>query len=102
MPFARCYIELPASIQNKKVTIHIKNDNDKCFVFCLGKVLDPNPEKINLERVSIHLKKVCANLGLDKLKISVSLKNIPRIEENFNLNINIFGHDGEINFHSVI
>ena len=51
---ARSYIP-PACIQNKKATINIKNNDDKCFIYCLGRVLDPNPEKKHLERVSKHL-----------------------------------------------
>ena len=86
------YIKLPTSIQNKKVTINIQNQDNKCFAYCLSRALNPNPEKTNL--VSKHLKEVCVNLGLDKLKMPVSLKDIPRIKENFNLDINIFGHYG--------
>ena len=85
---------MPTSIQNKKATINIKNDDDKCFVYCLGRVMDLNPEKINLQRVCIHLKEVCVILSLDKFKMPVSLRDIPRIEENFYLDINIFGRHG--------
>ena len=56
--------------------------------------MDSNPEKTNMDRVSNHLKEVCINLNLDELKMPASLKDIPRIEENFILDINIFGHDG--------
>jgi hypothetical protein len=56
---ARSYIPLPAEIQNKKATINIKNNDDKCFMYCLGRALDPNPEKCHLELVSKHLKDVC-------------------------------------------
>ena len=56
--------------------------------------MDHNPEKINLERVSNHLKEVCKNLGLDELKMPVSPENLQRIEEKFKVNIKIFGHDG--------
>ena len=54
---ARSYIPLPAEIQNKKATVNLKNDDDRCFIYCLGRALDPNPRtKYNLERVSSHLK----------------------------------------------
>ena len=53
---ARSYIPLPSEIQNKKATINIQNSDDKCFIYCLGRALDPTPEKTNLERVSTHLK----------------------------------------------
>ena len=61
---ARSYIPLPDWIQNRNATINIKNTDDKCFIYCLARVLDPNPEKKNFERVSKHLKKVCIDLNL--------------------------------------
>ena len=91
---ARSYIPLPAIIQNKKATINIKNKDNKCFMYCLGRALDPNPEKHNLERVSKHLKTVCKDLGLEDIKMPVSTKYIPKIEKQFNVSINVFGHSG--------
>ena len=54
----------PPSIQNEKATINIQKKNDKCFTY-RDRVLDPNPEKIKLERITNHLKEVCKNLGLE-------------------------------------
>ena len=76
----RTYIPLPEAIQNKKATINIQNNDNKCFMYCLGRALDPNPEKEHLERVSKNLKKVCQDLGLENLKMPVSMKDIPKIE----------------------
>ena len=91
---ARSYVALPSGIQNKKATINIKNKDDKCFMYCLGRALDPNPERHHLELVSKHLKKVCVDLGLDQIKMPVSMKDIPKIEKIFNVSINVFGHRG--------
>src|SRR6266536_1392957 len=91
---ARSYIPLPGGIQNKKATINIKNEDNKCFAYCLGRVLDPNPEKDHLERVSKHLKKVCTDLGLYNIEMPVSMKDIPTIKKKFNISINVFGHEG--------
>src|SRR5882757_6794819 len=90
----RSYIKLPPIIQNKKATINMQNKDNKCFMYCLGRALDQNPEKKNLERVSKHLKNVCVELGLDKIKMPVSLKDIPKIENDFKLDINLFGFKG--------
>ena len=92
---AKSYIELPSIIQNKKATINIQNKDDKCFMYCLGRALDPSPEKDHLERVTKHLKNVCAELGLDKIKMPISLKDIPKIEKDFNIDINVFGFKDE-------
>src|SRR5271163_1178775 len=95
---ARSYIKLPDKIQNKLATINIKNIDDKCFMYCLGRALDPEPEVKNWERVSKHLKKVCIELGLDKIKMPVRIKDVPKVEKLLNININVFGHscDGSI------
>ena len=34
---AGSYIPLPAEIQNKKATVNLKNDDIKCFIYCLGR-----------------------------------------------------------------
>jgi len=52
---AKTYVPLPPCIQSRKATINIKNDDNKCFTYCLGRALDPNPETQHLERVTIHL-----------------------------------------------
>ena len=56
--------------------------------------MDPDPEKKNLERVSKHLKKVCEDLGLNKIKTPVMDKDIPKIEKKYNISVNFFGHSG--------
>ena len=66
---ARSYIKSPNEITNRKATINIQNKDDKCFMYCLGRTLDPVPEKHHLERVSKHLIDVCHMLGLDDIKI---------------------------------
>ena len=45
---ARSYIPLPAEIQNKKATINIQNNDNKCFIYCIGRALDPAPENNHL------------------------------------------------------
>ena len=89
---ARSYIPLPSEIQNKKATINIKNDDDKCFIYCLGRALYPCPEKAHLENVSKHLKTVCESLGLNDIKTPVNVQDLPKIETKFNISINLFGH----------
>jgi len=46
------YIPLPKSIQNRKATVNIKNKDDKCFIYCLGRRFDPIPQKDHLESVT--------------------------------------------------
>src|SRR5277367_5195107 len=96
---ARGYIKLPDWINNKKATVNIQNKDDKCFIYYLGRRLDPNPEKKNLGRVnkdgevSKHLKMVCSELGFDKIKAPVKVEDIGKIAKEFNISINLFGHN---------
>ena len=89
---ARSYIPLPDEIQNKKATINIKNEDDECFIYSLGRALDPSPENKNLDRVSKHLKNVCENLGLNNIKTPVNVQDLPKIETQFNISINLYSH----------
>ena len=91
---AKSYIKLLSIIQNKKATINIQNEGNKYFMYCLGRALDKIPENCKLERVSKHLIMVCVELGLDQIKMSVTLKDISKIEKDFNINIIVFGHEG--------
>ena len=88
---ARSYIPLPDDIHNKKATINITNEDDECFIYCLGRALDPSPEKINLDRDSKHLTNVCESLGLNKIKTPVNVQDLQKIEAQFILSINLYG-----------
>ena len=68
-------------------------------MYCLGRALDPNPEKNKLERVSPQLKKVCLELGLNKIKMPVSITDIPKFKKKFNINIIAFGHNQKGDIH---
>ena len=72
--------------------MNLKNDDDKCFIYCLGRALDPTPEKKDLERVSTHLKNVCESLGLNNIKTPVNVHDLPKIDGQFNVSINLYDH----------
>ena len=89
---AKGYIQLPDWINNKKATINIKNNDDKCFIYCLGRRFDPKPETKNLERVSKHLRSVCEKIGFNKIGTPVTKKHFEKIEKEFNITINLYEH----------
>ena len=88
----RRYIKLPAEIQNRSVTMNIQNTDDKCFIYCLGRALDPNAEPSKLERVSSHLKYVCETLGLNDIKTPVNVQDLPKIRSRYKVSMNSYGH----------
>ena len=63
-------------------------------MYCLGRAIDPNPEKCHLELVTKYLKDVCKQIGVEEIKMPVSVKDIPKIEIKFKISINIFGLNG--------
>ena len=96
----KSYIELPKVIQNKKATINIKNDDDRCFDYALiasriykeqDKTGDSKPEKIDL--------RVCKK-NVDKIKIPdgiaypITSNEINLYEELNDIQINVFSLDG--------
>ena len=38
---AGSYMELPANLKNKKAIINMKNQDDKCFLWCVLRALNP-------------------------------------------------------------
>ena len=46
----------------------------------------------NLDRVSKHLRNVCENLGLNDIETPVNEQDLPKIEGQFNISINLFSH----------
>ena len=78
--------------KTKRLPLFIKNEDDKCFIYCLGRALDPSPEKAHLENVSKHLKNVCESLGSNNIKTPVNVQDLPKIETQFQVSINLYGH----------
>ena len=83
------YMELPDKIRKKEAVLNIKNDDDKCFIYCLlAHMLQV--EKRNANRVSeytpyIHLIK------MGSVTCPVAVSQVPTIERLNNLRINVFG-----------
>ena len=50
---AGSYIDLPPNLKNKKAIINMKNKDDKCFLWCVLRAL--NPVEKNKERVDKDL-----------------------------------------------
>ena len=57
------YIELPKELKNKKAIINMKNDDNKCFLWCVLRAL--NPGSINPERLDKKLKEKENTLNME-------------------------------------
>ena len=89
---ASSYIDLPDELKNKKAIINMKNkNNDKCFLWCVLRAL--NPKKEHPERIDEDLKSKEHTLNMEGIAYPVSLKDIKRFEkQNPNISISVLGY----------
>ena len=88
------FIELSAYIQNKKATVNIQNNDEKCFLFCLSYVR--NPPNSNEPNRPNHWKKYLVNFNVDGLKFPLPVKQIPKFgNQNEDFSVNVYAADEE-------
>ena len=92
------YIELPKELKNPKMgLINIKNEDQKCFTYCLLYHLHQNKIKSNPQRVS-NYKQYENTVDFTGINFPVSIKDIPKIEKMNNIAINVFGYENKTTF----
>ena len=90
---ASSYINLPVELKNKKAIINMKNkDNDKCFLWCVLRALNPKDE--HPERIDKDLKSKENTLNMEGIEYPVNIKkDIKRFEkQNPDISISILGY----------
>ena len=86
------YIELPKELKDKKAIINIKNDDNKCFIWCVLRAI--YPVKNNNERVDRTLKSKLETLNTTGIEYPVSLIDIKKFDcLNSNISISVFGYN---------
>ena len=83
------YIELPKYLTDKKAIINVKNEDNKCLKWALLSALHPVGK--NSDRVSKY-KPYENELNFAGVGFPVTLKDIPKVEKQNNLTINVFGY----------
>ena len=86
------YIELPDYIKNKKACINIKNDDDKCFIWCILAYFNYNKEvKGGCKNSAASYKKFINEIKEPtNFSYPVELDTVPKFEKLNDLKINIF------------
>ena len=88
------WLPLPKKLADKKAIINIKNEDNKCFLWCVLRAL--NPKNNNGERLDKKLKEKENTLNMEGIEYPVSLKNIDKFEnQNPTISITVFGYDGK-------
>ncbi|GFQ94331.1 uncharacterized protein TNCT_221461 [Trichonephila clavata] len=90
---ATSYIPLPPKLKNKKAILNIKNEDQRCFLWCVLAHL--HPVEANANRVSTYLK-FQNELCTKNLTFPTPLNQIECFEEKNKISINVFGFEKEI------
>ena len=89
---AGSYMELPQALKNKKAIINMKNQDDKCFMWSVLRVLYPKNE--HPERVDNDLKSKVDTLNMQGIRYPVSFRDIDRFEsQNPEISITVLGYN---------
>ena len=91
------YIELPDGLKNSmKGLINIKNNDNKCFLWCHIKHL--NPLKMHPESITKEDKNMINDRDYKGIKFPVSKKDYYKIERQNNISINIFCYENGLTY----
>ena len=85
------WVPLPKELANKKAIINPKNEDNKCFLWCVLRAL--NPCEKNPQRIDKKLKEKENTLNMDGIEYPVSLKDLNKFEnQNPTISITVFGY----------
>ena len=91
------YISLPEELRNpRKGLINIKNKDQKCFLWC--HVRHINPSKEHPERIKKTDKQIVEKLDYDRIGFPVLEKDFSKIEEKNNICINVYCYENKLVF----
>ena len=86
------YIKLPKELSNKNAIINVKNEDNKCFLWCVLRAL--NPKDNHPDRIDKKLKEKENTLNMDGIEYPVSLKDIDKFEnQNPTISITVLGYN---------
>ena len=85
---------LAKELANKNAIINMKNKDNKCFLWCVLRAL--NPTKDHPERVDKELKPKENTLNMEGIGYPVSLKDLNKFEkQNPTISITVLGYEGK-------
>lgn len=86
------YVELDSYINNKKCCINIKNEDEKCFMYCILYHLNKEAIGAHPERVTKY-KPYLEQYDWSKFKFPMKVSQIGSVEEMIGYGINVYGYD---------
>ena len=92
------WIPLPKELADKKAIINMKNKDNKCFMWCVQRAL--NPTNNHPERIDKELMEKEDDLNMDGIECPVSLKDISKFEkQNPEISITVLGFNEKDKVH---
>ena len=92
------WLPLPKELADKKAIINIKNKDNKCFMWCVQRAL--NPTNNHPERVDKELMEKENTLNMGEIEYPVSLEDINEFEkQNPEISITVLGFDEKDKVH---
>ena len=89
------YIDLPIELRSpRKGLINIKNNDQKCFLWC--HVRHINPVEEHPGRIKKTDRRIASNLNYEGIEFPVQEKDFKKIEVQNNICINVFGYENEL------
>ena len=89
---AGSYIDLPEALKNKHAIIDMKNQDEKYFMWCVLRAL--NPKDNHPERIDSDLKSKEDTLNMQGIRYPVNFRDIDRFEHlNPNISISVVGYN---------
>ena len=86
------YIPLPKELADKKAIINIQNKDNKCFLWCVLRAL--NPDEKNPQRLDKKLMGKENTLNMEGIDYPVSLKDLDKFEkQNPTISITVLGYE---------
>ncbi len=98
--YGSCFTELFNNLKNKKALINIRNNDEKCFIWCCISKLYPTKKTWQQTNIKYY-KKNLGKLNLKGIVFPLDINKVENFEKinshlNLNLKINIYGF---INIH---
>ena len=90
----KTWIPLPKELADEKAIINVQNEDNKCFLWCVLRVL--NPKEHNPRRLDKKLKGKENTLNMEGICYPVSLKDLNKFEkQNPTISITVLGYEGK-------
>ena len=89
------YIALPKWLADEKAIINMKNSDNKCFLWCVLRAL--NPKNTNPQRLDEELMAKENTLNMEGIDYPVSLKDLNKFEkQNPTISITVLKYEGKV------